>query len=65
MILEVYKFTANFTAGLMNGLVNTQEMTFTGEAEAIDWVERVNANNRNGNCNYFVTDLEKIGVKEV
>lgn len=65
MILEVYKFTANFTQGLMKNMVLPQEMTFSGEAEAYDWAVRVNDNNRNGHCDYFVTDLEKIGVKEL
>lgn len=65
MILEVYKFDANFTKGLMKNRVLAQEMTFTGEAEALDWAVRVNDNNRKGNCDYFVTDLVKVGVREV
>ena len=65
MILEVYKFNANFTNGMMKNMVLPQEMTFTGEAEAYDWCVRVNDNNRKGNCDYFVTDLEKVGIKEI
>ena len=65
MILAVYKFKANFTKGLMKNLVLDQEMTFTGEAEAYDWCVRVNENERKGHCDYFVTDLEKVGVREV
>jgi hypothetical protein len=65
MILPVYSFKARFTDGMMKGLTLNQEMTFTGEAEAFDWAVRVNKNNRNGNCDFWVTDLEKSGVKEV
>lgn len=65
MIVEVYKFKANFTEGLMKNMVMEQTMTFTGEAEAYDWVVRVNDNNRKGYCQYWVSDLEKTGVKEI
>lgn len=65
MILDVWKFKASFTKGLMKGLILPQEMTFTGEAEAYDWAVRVNENNRKGYCDFWVMDLEKIGVKEI
>lgn len=65
MILEVYKYKSHFTAGLMKGMTIDQDMTFVGEAEAFDWAYRVNENNRKGGCPFWVTDLEKIGVKEV
>lgn len=65
MIVPVYKFNAHFTKGLMKNMVLEQAMTFAGEAEAYDWAVRVNENERNGHCDYFVTDLEKTGVKEI
>jgi hypothetical protein len=65
MILAVYKFNAHFTKGLMKNMVLGQEMTFTGEAEAYDWAVRVNENNRKGYCDFWVADLEKVGVKEI
>lgn len=65
MILAVYKFKAHFTKGLMKNLVLDQEMTFTGEAEAFDWAVRVNENERKGYCDYWVSDLEKVGVREI
>lgn len=65
MILAVYKFKAHFTKGMMKNLVLDQEMTFSGEAEAYDWAVRVNENERKGYCDYWVSDLEKTGVKEI
>jgi hypothetical protein len=65
MILTVMKFNANFTRGLMKNMVLEQTMTFSGETEAYDWAVRVNENERAGHCDYWVSDLEKIGVKEL
>lgn len=65
MIVDVFKFNANFTTGLMKNLVMEQTMTFPDENNAYDWAYRVNQNNRSGHCEYYVTDLEKIGVKEL
>jgi len=65
MMLPVYKFKAYFTNGLMKGMIMPQTMTFTGEAEAYDWAVRVNENNRKGNCDYWVADLEADGFKEI
>jgi len=65
MILEVYKFKAHFTAGLMKGMIMDQDMTFGGEAEVYDWAYRVNKNNRVGECPFWVSDIEYVGEKEV
>lgn len=65
MILPVFKYKANFTKGLMKNMVIEQTMTFSGEAEAYDWCVRVNDNNRKGHCDYFVTDFEPNGFKEI
>lgn len=65
MILTVMKFNANFTRGLMKNMVLEQTMTFSGETEAYDWAVRVNENERAGHCDYWVSDLENIGTKEL
>jgi len=65
MIVDIYKFNATFKKGLMKGIVSEQTMTFSGEKEALDWMIRVNRNCADGNCDYMVTDLEKVGVKEI
>ena len=65
MILEVYKFQAHFTAGLMKGMISEQTMTFVGEAEAIDFVYRVNENNRKGECPYWISDLSFVEERTV
>ena len=65
MMLPIYKFKAYFTKGLMKGMIMSQEMTFTGEAEAYDWAVRVNENERKGHCDYWVCDLEPNGFKEI
>lgn len=65
MIVDVWKFNANFTKGLMKNLVMEQTMTFPSEANAYDWAVRVNDNNRSGHCDYWVSDLEKIGVRDL
>ena len=65
MIVEVYKFNANFTSGIMKNMVMEQTMTFPSEENAYDWAVRVNENERAGHCQYWVSDLEKIGVKEI
>jgi hypothetical protein len=65
MMLPIFKFKAHFTKGLMKGMIMPQDMTFTGEAEAFDWACRVNKNNRNGNCDFWVADLEPNGFKEI
>lgn len=65
MILSVFKFNANFTQGMMKNMVIDQQMTFAGEAEAYDWCVRVNDNNRKGHCDFFVTDFEPAGFREV
>ena len=65
MIVDVWKFNANFTKGLMKNLVMEQTMTFPSEANAYDWAVRVNENERNGHCDYWVSDLEKIGVRDL
>lgn len=62
--VPVFKFKANFTKGLMKGLVMEQTMTFTGETEAFDWAVRVNENERKGHCNFWVCDIEQDGFKE-
>lgn len=65
MNLEVYKFNAHFTAGLMKGMISEQTMTFVGESEALDFVYRVNVNNRKGECPYWISDLEFVETKSV
>ena len=65
MLLPIYKFKAHFTKGLMKGMIMPQEMTFTGESEAYDWMLRVNANERRGNCDFWVSDLKENGFKEI
>ena len=65
MIVPVFKFNAHFTRGLMKGMVIEQTMTFAGEAEAYDWCVRVNENERNGHCDYWVADFEQDGFKEI
>ena len=65
MMVEIYKFNANFTNGLMKGLVMEQTMNFPSEECALDWVVRVNENNRNDNCDFWVSDLEYVEMKEI
>lgn len=65
MIVEVWKFEANFTKGLMKNMVMEQTMTFPSEDNAYDWAYRVNQNERAGHCDFWVSDLEKVGVKEI
>ena len=63
MKVDVFEFKANFTTGLMKNLVMEQTMTFPSEENALDWAVRVNNNNRSGHCEFWVSDLKRIGEK--
>lgn len=66
MIVQVYRFTQNFTAGILKDMVIADnQLTFGSKKDAMAWFEGVNKNNEIGECDYYVTDFEKIGVAEV
>ena len=66
MIVDVYGFTQNFTAGILKGMVIADnQLTFGSKKDAMAWFEGVNKNNEIGECDYFVTDFEKLGVTEI
>lgn len=66
LVVPVYSFTQNFTAGILKGMViEDNQMKFGSSKDAHDWMKGVNENNKNGHCDYFVTDLMKVGVVEL
>lgn len=53
------------TKGILKGIVTKEIMHFSSFAEAIDWMERVNENNKRGIVDYSVNWVENLSTGDV